>query len=297
MEENIEEEMAKMPKIDLTKVANAEALDPSDAKFLKNATRNKRASSRKEAKKKFNFLEPMMFPLPSRGKFYQDSEDEDLRKGFIKITPMTFAEEEILTNKALLKNGSMFRILFDTCIASDYDAKRILDYDVMYIMYIIRQISYGNDYHFDVTCEECNKKFGVDIAIEDIDWEELPDDIEEEFSIKLPVSKYTLKMRLERLGDQEEQDRLKKLNSDNELATDRIISMVTKTLSIKDTKGHEVDPEDWIDFYSCLPTLDKNAINDKYKGTVNTPKAVVRCPECGNNITIGVPIDEDFFRL
>ena len=137
----------KMPEIDLTKVANAEALKATGDQFSRTIQESGSAeSARAKAKKKFCFDEALAFMLPSGGKFYQDSPDKDLREGIIKLRPMSLADEEILTNKAYSKNGSTFRVLFDTCMASNYEAKKLLAFDSVYIMYILRKISYGDDY-------------------------------------------------------------------------------------------------------------------------------------------------------
>ena len=288
-QEEFEKEAKKMPKIDMTKIANVEALDSGTRKAITAAAE----SSRRTMKKKFNFQQAMSFPLPSCGKFYQDSEDEDLKNGIIKLYPLSLADEEIITNKTYLKNGTMFRILFDTCMASDYSAKKLLQFDSLYIMYVLRQISYGDDYNFDVKCDECEEEFEWSMNISDIDWAELPEDAVDERAIHLPVSKYTVTMSLMRLGMEEEQEIIKKKYK----CSDRIAILISNTLSVKDEDGEEINPADWADFFEALPTLDRNAINNSFKGTKQEPKITIKCPNCGSDITFNVPISEDFFRM
>ena len=288
-QEEFEKEAKKMPKIDMTKIANVEALDSGTRKAITAAAE----SSRRTMKQKFNFQQEMSFPLPSGGKFYQDSEDEDLKNGIIKLYPLSLADEEIITNKTYLKNGTMFRILFDTCMASDYSAKKLLQFDSLYIMYVLRQISYGDDYNFDVKCDECEEEFEWSMNISDIDWAELPEDAVDERAIHLPVSKYTVTMSLMRLGMEEEQEIIKKKYK----CSDRIAILISNTLSVKDEEGEEVNPADWADFFEALPTLDRNAINNSFKGTKQEPKITIKCPNCGSDITFNVPISEDFFRM
>lgn len=288
-QEEFEKEAKKMPKIDMTKIANVEALDPGTKKAIGAVAE----SSRRAMKKKFNFQQAMSFALPSGGRFYQDSEDEDLRNGFIKLYPLSLADEEIITNKTYLKNGTMFRILFDTCMASNYDAKKLLQFDSLYIMYVLRQISYGDDYNFSVKCDECDEEFDWSMNISDIDWAELPEDAEDERVILLPVSKYAVTMSLMRLGMEEEQETIKKKYQ----CSDRIAILISNTLSIKDEDGEELNPADWADFYKALPTLDRNAINNSFKGTRQEPKITIKCPNCNSEITFNVPISEDFFRM
>lgn len=295
-EKNFEENAKKMPKIDMSKIANIDALDSSEKDFVKAASKNINVSARRDAKKKFSFNEPLPFNLPSRGKYYQDSEDPDIRKGTIMLVPMSVADEEILTNKAYQKNGSMFRVLFDTCMASNYPAEKLLQFDVMYIMYLLRQISYGDDYKFNVHCDECDKDFEYTMNVSDIAWKELPDDEPDVRDIKLPRSGYTVTMPLPRLGMDEDQEMIKRQNADNDMATDMVTLFVSRTISIRDPNGNEVPPSDWIEFFHELPTIDRNAINNSFKNADNNPKVSIVCPKCGNIIKMAVPIDTDFFR-
>lgn len=291
-EENLEE-MKKMPKIDMTKVANIDALDADDRNIVKSASKKQEEDSRRKNKRKFNFQEPMKFMLPSHGKFYQDSPDADLRNGFIKLYPLSLADEEILTNRAYLKNGSMFRILFNTCMASNYDAKKLLQFDSLYIMYILRQISYGDDYHFKATCAECGEEFDWDLNISDIEWAELPEDAVDIRDIVLPISHYTVTMQLLRLEAEEQQKFIEKKYKCKE----RVSALISNTLDIKDENGESINPEDWAEFFEALPAKDRAVINESFKNTRQEPKMTITCPECGNIITVEVPIGEDFFRI
>jgi hypothetical protein len=235
----------------------------------------------------------MAFPLPSGGKFYQDAEDEDLRNGIIKLYPFSIADEEIITNKTYLKNGTMFRVLFDTCMASNYDAKKLLQFDALYIMYVLRQISYGDDYNFSVKCEQCEEEFDWSMNISDIEWAELPEDTVDEREIELPVSHYTVTMSLMRLGLEEQQEVIKKKYQ----CSEKVAILISNTTSIKDENGEELNPADWADFYAELPTKDRNVINKSFEGTKQEPKITINCPNCGSEITFNVPISEDFFRI
>ena len=116
---------------------------------------------------------------------------------------MSMAEEEILTNVAYLKSGAAFRMLFDACMASDYDAGKLLSYDSTYLLYALRNIGYGSDYTFKVKCEECQKEFTHTIDVAEITFDELPEDTKEIYDIELPYSKYTVTMNLPRIKQDE----------------------------------------------------------------------------------------------
>lgn len=290
--EVVEEATKPVAPIDLSALKNLDVASERD-ESLKGI---KKASEMKKKKSKFCFMEFSRIPLLSGGRYYLDAEDEDLRNGFIKLYPISMAEEEILTNQAYLKSNSAFRILFENCMASSYDASKLLSYDVYYLLYALRNISYGSDYKFDCKCAECGKEFSKEINIEEVDWEEIPEEVKDINEIKLPVSQYTVKIRLARLSDEEEATRLKQTKKYEDVP-DRIVSLVVQTLEIKDENGEPINPNDWAEFYEALPGKDRVEIQKCFEFTNNVPMVPIICPKCGAQRMAQIPMDRDFFRL
>jgi hypothetical protein len=289
--EVVEEATKPVAPIDLSALKNLDVASERD-ESLKGI---KKASEMKKKKSKFCFMESNRIPLLSGGRYYLDAEDEDLRNGFIKLYPISMAEEEVLTNQAYLKSNSAFRILFENCMASNYDASRLLSYDVYYLLYALRNISYGSDYKFDCKCAECGKEFKKEINIEEVDWEEIPNDVKDVNEIKLSVG-YTVKIRLARLADEEESTRLKQTKKYEDVP-DRIVNLVVQTLEIKDPDGELVNPNDWADFYEALPGKDRVLIQKCFEFANNVPMVSIICPKCGATRQVAIPMDRDFFRL
>lgn len=292
----MEEELSdKMPQLDLSKVKNMEAVENTDSEFAENFKKSANKSNRKANKEKFSFVEPISLELPSGGRFYQDSKDKDLKNGIAKLIPMSIAEEEILTNKAYSKNGSTFRILFDTCLASDYPASKLLSYDSIYLMYALRNISYGSDYEFKVKCEECDNSFDYNLNIEEIEFENLKEKVDTR-DIKLPISKFTITMHLMRLEDEEEIVKLQNKYKNRDDVSDSVLGIYSRTDSIKDANGDELDPDEYIEFLTRLPTKDRMAISESFANATNDPKVTIICPKCGNEMTMSIPWNVEFFR-
>ena len=67
---------------------------------------------------------------------------------------MTLKEEQILSTPRFLKTGSATRMILENCIASDIDAKDILLFDSNFLLYYLRQISYGDEYTFTLKCDK-----------------------------------------------------------------------------------------------------------------------------------------------
>lgn len=281
--------------INLANVVNEEALEAkgdNTVEIIKEA--------KKEAYKKrqgrFNFVKPELIPLPSKGKLYQFCDDEEVKSGYIRLYPMTLAEEEILTTQKFLKTGVATRMIFDNCIASDIEAGDILTFDSTYLLYRLRQISYGDDYTIKLKCPNstCEKEFKETIKISDLSFEELPDDIEEPIVRTLPVSKYTVTLILPRVVHSE---RLYMKQKEEDGVNSRVLSLVVTTISIKDEKGKELDPRFWTEFYTALPAGDRAVLTEATKLDTGIDKIQCVCPKCGHDWEETVPLGAEFFRL
>jgi hypothetical protein len=290
-------EPPSVDEIDLSAVGNFEAAskkDPSLKKTIKSS--NKR-------KNKFNFSEEEIIPLPSNGRLYTRlTDDEDILNGRIKVLPMTAREEEILSTSRFIKDGSATRRVLERCIVSDIDAKDILLFDSNFILFYLRQISYGDEYTFELKCQNslCEKKFDHTVKISELKFEELPEEVEEPIVIKLPKSKYKVYSVLPRLYHSEEisyreKNRKKSTEDESKRSVDNLI---ITTVKIEDSDGEEIDKKDWEDFYEALPGMDMAVLREKtnFSTGVDTLENV-ECPYCETDYSGTIPIGIDFFRF
>jgi hypothetical protein len=290
--------MATKEDIDLSKAANLEAMKKVDKQFAETIK-----ESSKTRKSKFNFAEPELIPLPSRGLLYKSvTDDPDILNGCIKLLPMTLKEEEILSTQKFIKTGSSLRMVLQSCIASDIDAKDILVFDNNYLLFRLRQISYGDEYTFKIKCNNdyCGKEFEHTIKISELKFNTLPDDVVEPIEVKLPRSKYTVKLIYPRLVHSEEifmRDAGREKKSDDRNLT-QLDNLIVTTISILDPSGKEVPPRDWEDFYESLVGVDRATLTDSIKldTGVDTLKDV-NCPYCGKSYDGTIPIGAEFFRI
>lgn len=283
-----------MGGIDLSAVKNISALQHEDKDFAKTISAHKKTT-------KFNFVEPELIPLPSKGKLYK-SEDSDIEKGFIKLFPMTVKEEEILATPRFLKTGSATRMVLENCIASNVPARDILLYDSNFLLFRLRQISYGDEYRFKLRCDNsvCEKEFEHTVNISKLKFEELPEDFSEPISVKLPRSKYTVISILPRLAHSEEltmrsSNRVKSTETSDRRFLDNLI---VTTVAILDPSGKEVPQKDWEEFYSALPGADAAELREKTSMSTGVDKLDnVVCPYCGKDYSGTIPIGPEFFRF
>jgi hypothetical protein len=289
--------------IDLTKIANMRAVEKTEPGFEEKVTK---AETVKKATGtgKYNFIsEPELIPLPSGGKLYDKvTTDPEVLNGFIRLRQMTIKEEEILSTSRIAKTGSTTRLIISRCIDSDIDAKDILLFDSNYLLFRLRQISYGDEYQFELQCTNpvCEKKFQHKVIISKLKFETLPEDFVEPIKVSLPRSKYTVFVLLPRLYHSEEiymrnTNRKKKSDDEDKRLVDNI--WVT-TVDIKDPDGNSIPQGEWEEFLSNLPSIDRAAITKATDYTTGVDRLEgVNCPYCEADYSGTIPIGIEFFRF
>lgn len=283
------------PKLDLSKVKNIKAAETKDD-LPSDFSKTVEAANRKAKKSKFCFTEEHEIQLPTNGLLYQDSDDDDIKRGIVRLQPMSLADEEIIANQTYSKNGSTFRHLLNSCMLNNFDAKNLAPYDTYYLLYALRRITYGEDYKFEIQCPECGKKYEYELDISNVEFDELKaeDNPQSKCTIKLPVSKYTVTINMVTTGTEEEVNRLSRTID----AGDIVLNYVARTESITDDHGEPVNPKDFADFFEALPGKDRAAISDAFKSIDNLkiPTVQTVCPKCGEEDEMQIPFNREFFR-
>ena len=134
--------------------------------------------------------------LPSRGKAYVECDEK------IMIRPFTFAEEKKLRSiKRAKQGGQVINSLIDECVQGlDFPSMTLEDKN--YILFKLREISYGNDYTLTAECRECGAQNKLSVSISDVPVKYVEDDYEEPFIITLPDSKQEVKFVTPRTKDE-----------------------------------------------------------------------------------------------
>lgn len=282
-------EYGPAPALDLSKVANLEA-----NKAKGNDVEVIQAQSMKAKKSKFCFTEEHEIELPSKGYLYQDADDEDIKKGIVRLRPMSLADEEIIANQSYIKNGTVFIHLLNSCILNNFDARNFVSYDVYYLIYALRQITYGEDYDFEVTCPNCDKKYDFTMKLNEVEFEQMEGTESPRKKFKLPVSKFTVDMRCAKLGDEEEIYKAAKVSD----YSDNILGYVARTYEILDNKGAVIGPKDYAEFFEAIPGKDRAEITKTFKNIdgLKVPSVTCVCPKCGYEHENTIPFNKEFFR-
>jgi hypothetical protein len=108
-------------------------------------------------------------PLPSNGLTYQP-EHALHNCTEVAIKCMTAKEEDILTSRALIKQGVVIDHLLKSCITDkNVDVNEMLSGDRLALMIALRITGYGPEYSVEVKCPSCDHRFK-----ESFDLSELP---------------------------------------------------------------------------------------------------------------------------
>jgi len=226
--------------------------------------------------------------LPSKGLLYP--EDSELAKGTIEIKYMTAREEDILTNQAYIKNGTVLDKLMKSLIVSKINYDELLIGDKNAIMIASRILGYGSDYSFSYN----NEEYTVDLSLIENKplKEELFTNRTNEFSFTLPKSKNNITFKL--LSHKDEQDinreleGLKKINKDSDpsLST-RLKYMITSVEGLRDKK----DIREFVD--NALLAQDSRALREYIK-EIQPDVDLTFFPNDTTN-RVSIPIGVSFF--
>jgi hypothetical protein len=217
--------------------------------------------------------------LPSRGKAYITSD------GTVEIKPFTFAQEKTLRSIKNEADGARaIKQLFKDCVKGlDYDSMTLED--KTYVLFKLREISYGNDYTITAVCSHCEAKNSLIIEIDKVPVSYAPDDYAEPFTITLPDSQQEVKFVSPRSKDEG-------LLTDFEGLTDNLYMFA---LSIGKYSDERIRRE----FFKKTTVKDvaffrEHLLKDRY-GMNKTMS--YNCADCDTLNEMIIPLNESFFSV
>lgn len=225
--------------------------------------------------------------LPSKGLLY--SKDNPLASGTIEMKYMTAKEEDILTNAAYIKNGTVIDKLLKSMIVSKINYDDLLIGDKNAILIAARVLGYGKDYEFTIG----DTTHTVDLS--QIENKELDESLfqsgKNEFNYTLPNTGTEITFKLLTHGDekkiQKELIGIKKLNNSNPEVSTRLKHIITSVSDSREPK----DIREFVDNY--LLAKDAREFRN-YIAQIQPDVDLTFFPDDGTkNITI--PIGISFF--
>ena len=238
-----------------------------------------------------NYNSPFdVIPLPSQGKVYPN------KKGNIRVSFMTTADENILTSPNLLKSGKFLEILINRKVLEPelrYKDLTVGDRDA--IMIWLRATAYGEMYPVTMLDEDGNA-FETEFNLNDLKIKNLgaEPDAEGLFDFNMKLSRSSVKFKLLTCGDVDEIEEKVKKDEENEVPVDnsstyKLEKMIVEVNGIRDRNAIR-------DFVSSIRIPDAkefNAYVEKIQSGVDM-QVTVGTPR-GGSITTFLPINIKFF--
>lgn len=238
-------------------------------------------------------------PLPSRGVIYDhDSALFDTEN--LDIKPMTAREEDILTSRAYIKNGTVLSKVISSCLVNkDINPDDLISGDRNAILIALRITGYGADYDLEVACPECGKTSKNRFDLSSLKIKRLEVDPVEVgqnlFEVVLPVTKKSAKVKFLTGHDEREMmiinERKKKSGLTNEsTVTDRLNRSIISIENITDKNKINM-------FVQNMPVRDSLVLRkflEKYEPGVDM-KSQMTCIHCHEESEVDLPIGASFF--
>ena len=232
--------------------------------------------------------------LPSKGIIY-----DGLAESF-SIRPMTVNELKMLYG-ASNTMAALSQILESVVDAKKFNIDELVSADKLYLAFMLRAITFGEEYKANPYCPQCKKSMEVSFSlIKDVEIEYLKDDFKNPRSIgKLPVSGDEIEIKLLTNKDFEKiLNRAKRIRKDFPDYQGDPIYPVTLAAQIVSINNKQLPSRDLEEYILDMHAKDDAYINVMVKKDAFGPKmpVSVECPECASELFVNVPIAEDFFR-
>jgi hypothetical protein len=251
-------------------------------------------------KEDFGFEIPVeSVPLPSRGVIYSE-EGSLFGKDTISIKPMTAREEDILTSRAYIKNGTVLTKLLSSCIVDNsINPDLLISGDRNALLVSLRITGYGSDYDVEVDCPECSTKskqsFDLSqLAIKRLEVEPVSQG-QNLFEVKLPVTKKDVRVKF--LTGVDERDMM--ITSERRKKSGmKVESMITDRLSRSIISVDGITDRNKLSFFvKNLPARDSLSLRrflDKHEPGI-IMKSWMNCPHCHEQSEVALPMGAAFF--
>ena len=202
--------------------------------------------------------------------------------GEATIRPITFEEEKQILS--LSKKGvDPSVVLMENCV-SDIDKSDILLVDKIYLLFKLRELSFGSVYKFVVGCPSCKQENKISVDLNNmpvVSMEELGREVE----IDLPMCKKPAVVKLASMSDE-------KYIADTEILMDNLWRFVSSINGVEDQMVIQK-------VLHKLPAGDINKIISivMCEGYGLTTEIRVLCSNCQHDSVMELPLNKNFFSV
>ena len=202
--------------------------------------------------------------------------------GFANLKPITFEEEKQMVAISK-KGGDPSNLLIDKCV-TDLKSESILLIDKIYLLFKLREISFGSVYKFMMSCPSCKEQQTISIDINEMPVVSLGDSSEKK-TITLPMCKKKVTLKRASVSDE---------------------TLIAETGKMLDNLWRFIIKFDKYDdpliiqgVLSKLPAGDVNTMVSEImcEGYGISTEVVARCSVCGVDTKMELPLDKNFFSV
>lgn len=232
------------------------------------------------------------FELPSQGLFGGPK--------VVTVRPMTTKEEKMIYTA---RDSSFLEKIVKSCIVEpkDINLDKLHSADIDYLLFMIREMTFGPNYTQTMQCPYCNLKQDIEIDITEmttylLDFDELSKNSE----ITLPVCGDVIKITLLSNGDINEINKvIKQMSRDNKLQDPEGYEYTYRFAKLVETiNGEERDIKEVIEYLDNLNLRDFNEIKKALANIrIGLDKTNIRvCKKCGEEVEVQGMAVPEFFR-
>jgi len=239
-------------------------------------------------------------PLPSNGVIYESGTSLHKRES-LPVKVMTAEEENILTNPAYMKRGTVLEELVSSCVLDKtVNHADLIAGDHNALLVGLRIIGYGSEYPGRVECSSCGEIYEHTFRLDELELKRLkisPVEVGKNlFEYTLPVSKEKVIFKFLTVKDQDDistaKERMRKIlgkSRKEENVTDKLRYSIVKIGNIE----NKIQLEKKI---RRMRAMDSSALRRYMQD--NEPgidmKQSVECPECTHVEEVVMPLGIDF---
>jgi hypothetical protein len=236
--------------------------------------------------------------LPSEGLVYPIGHPLSNEKT-VDIKAMTATEEDILTSKALMKNGTVISQLLKSCILNKLiDPDDMLSGDKNAVLIGIRVTGYGAEYSAKITCPHCAKEFENTfnlsrLKVKGLSAQPLQPNLNL-FDFTLPTSGARVVFKL--LNGHDESELAKILEAKKKLGGQIETGVTTRLFQAIVEINGESDKQKLATIIKNMPARDARALRkymDDIEPSVDLKQPIV-CPSCDEQSEVMMPLGISF---
>ena len=232
------------------------------------------------------------FEVPSKGIFGGPEK--------VTLRPMTTKEEKLLYTA----NDSTFieKIVKSCCIdPKDLDTNKLHPADLTYLLFMLREMTFGPTYRQQMQCPYCNLKQDIEIDITEMKVYLLDEDeLNENVSFELPICGDAIELKLLSNGDISNiAKEVKRLNRQDKLQDAESYEYIYRFASCIKTINNEERPiKDIMDYLDNLNLRDFDEIKKRLsKIHIGLDTSLIRnCKKCGEEVEVLGTTVPEFFR-